>query len=126
MLKTLTVSILLIGSVFATVAAHASSDRPDHFKGKAVETVAQAQANIAEYNRQMAEILAGDSISAKNMAQIHMITYTLENALQHIEQQLDKLQKELEEIHLASERNDSNTIRQVAPGYLSGSSELFD
>jgi len=126
MLKISTVSILLIGSVLTTAVAHASDDRPDHFKGKAVETIAQAQANISEYNRQMAKILAADSLNAESLAKIHNITYTLENALEHIENQIEKLQEELEEIHLASERNDKKTIRRVAPSYLSHSKELFD
>lgn len=124
--KLLTILTLLMVAVFIGSVAHASDERPDHFKGKTVETIEQAKTNITEYNRQMAKILAADKVSVKDMLQIHKITYTLENALQHIDEQIEKLQEELEEIHLASERNDSKTIRRVAPGYLSTSKQLFD
>jgi len=103
-----------------------AGERVKHFKGEPSTTIEEARANLSEYHRRMAGILARDSLSPKDMMEIHQITYTLENALKYIADELKRLQEELEKIHLASERNDSATIRAVAPNYLSDSGRLFD
>ncbi len=122
--RAITLTSLLV-FVLSGSAAFAG-ERVEHFKGKPAATIEQARANLSEYHRRMAGILAGDSLSPKDMAEIHQITYTLENALKHIAGELKSLQEELEKIHLASERNEAATIRAVAPNYLSTYGRLFD
>lgn len=111
----------LIAPVFALAAlaatiAHAD-ERPEHFEGKSAENLEQALANLAEANAELEERLGGD-LSDEDMARIHELSYTMENALQHIQQDTESLAVTLEEIHLASERMDRSTVESQGPKYL--------
>jgi hypothetical protein len=110
-------SALAAATLFPGLAAHAS-DRPDHFEGQASETVAEAMANLAEANRTLESILASDSLSPQQLHEVHELTYTLENALARLGEELERSAVALEEVHLASERNDAETVRTQSAVYL--------
>lgn len=124
MRQTITLAALLLFILNSAVVF--AEDRVDHFAGKASNNIAQAQSNLTAYNRKIAALLAENKFTTSDMAEIHHITYTLENALAHMADQLKQLQEDLEKIHLASERNDASTIRAVTPGYLLTSKQLFE
>lgn len=113
-IRAMTLSLLLsvvVGNVYAV-------DRPDHFAGKASETLEQASSNFSESNRRLAEILSKEEISMAEMASIHELTYTLENALERIEEEYDQLAAQLEALHLASEGVDIGLARKLGDTYL--------
>ncbi len=95
-----------------------ADDRPDHFEGQSADTLEQARANLAEANREIAAILAQDEISMTDMARIHELTYTLENALERIDEEYDELEDQLEALHLASEGADIERARELGDAYL--------
>ena len=99
------------------VYAH-DDERPDHFEGEASETLEEAQARFAETNRRIADILAQDEVTMLDMAEIHKLTYTLENAIERIDQEYDRLEEQLEALHLASEGADVARVRSLADTYL--------
>ena len=103
-----------------------AEDRIAHYEGKSAENIEQAQVNLSKYNSRMAKLLSKDNLDTEDIQKIHNITYTLENALAHLEKQLEQLQVNLEEIHLASERGDGDTISQLGSDYLLKSKQLFD
>jgi len=121
-IRAVTLSLLMsvfVGNVYA-------DDRPDHFSGKASETLEQASSNFSEGNRRLAEILSKEEISMADMASIHKLTYTLENALERIEEEYDQLAAQLEALHLASEGADIGLARKLGDTYLESAEPFKD
>ncbi|ANB03296.1 DUF6746 family protein [Ectothiorhodospira sp. BSL-9] len=116
MKKYLMIAALTAGMAMSSTAALA--DRVDHFKGKSADTLEQALENFVEYNRKLEAALAGDELTPEAVAHIHELTYTLENALERMKQDLAELADTLEEVHLASEVNDVERIREEGRKYL--------
>lgn len=111
--------MLIIGG-----AANVHASDADHFEGKASETVEQAVENLTVYTEELKTLAAGD-LGSIEMARVHEVTYTLENALARINQEYESVAAALEEVHLASERVDTDTVRKQASVYAEGLSELI-
>lgn len=98
----LTVTALSLGLLsFGSVQAQDLAVK--HFKGVPSETYQQAISNLQQYNPKLSEIIAKDTLTPKDMAEIHQLTYTLENAIERIQIHLQQTAKVLEEVHQASE-----------------------
>jgi uncharacterized protein (DUF342 family) len=113
---------LLKGAVFAVSLAVAggavAEDRPSHFKGQAAPDLNTAVANFSEYNNRLEKILAGELTDA-DLATVHELTYTLENALEKINIDLEELAEILEKVHIASETANRDALKEAGPVYLS-------
>lgn len=94
------------------------SQRIDHYKPKASETLEQAVENMSEYNEKLAEILAKDELSANDLHNVHELSYTLEEALKKIHTDLAEVADVLEEVHIASEKSDAATVKSRGQAYL--------
>lgn len=116
--RCLSVLLLVFGFTASAVA-----DRIDHFHGKPADTLAEAIANFTEANRQLEKLLDG-RLSDADMAAIHELTYTLEVALEKINEELDELAEVLEEVHLGSESGDRDAVKANGQIYLSVAREL--
>src|SRR5690606_14131897 len=79
--------------------ASGAGERSAHFEGKPSATLAQAVANFSEYNLKLNAILDG-KVTDADMAEVHQLTYTLENALKKINEEMSALAGTLEEVHL--------------------------
>lgn len=90
----------------------------DHYQPKASETLEQAVANLGDYNSKLADILAKDELSAEDLHNIHELSYTLEEALEKIHTDLADVADVLEEVHLASEQADAETVSKSGQAYL--------
>lgn len=112
---------LCLGFAAYTIA----DERPDHFKGKPAETLSAAVTNFSDYNKQLAAVLAKDSLEPTDMVRVHELTYTLENALEKLREELDDLADVLEEVHVASERMDANTVKSQGQKYLGTAQEII-
>lgn len=100
-------------------AAPAMADqRPGHFKGKPAETLSAAVVNFSDYNKQLATVLAKDKLEPADMVKVHELSYTLENALEKLREELAGLADTLEEVHLASEKMDASTVKVQGQKYL--------
>ena len=95
----------------------------DHFEGKASDTLPQAVANFSEYNDKLEAVLEGE-LTPEAMNEVHRLTYTLENAIARMSEELDSLAETLEEVHLASESADTETVSEQGPAYLEKSRDL--
>lgn len=118
-------SVALLASLLLAPISHAE-ERPDHFKGEPAETLEQAVANLSEYNARLAAIVEKDELSDDDHAEIHELTYTLENALGKIKEELDVMAEDLEAVHLASEERADEVIAERAPAYLSAARKLVE
>lgn len=116
MIRSLSAAILAF--TLASSSLVFADERPDHYQGKAAETLEQAVANFSEYNRKLAEILAKKELVAADMHKVHELSYTLENALEKIRDELDDLEDVLEEVHEASESADIAEVKKYGQIYL--------
>ncbi len=124
MLKLICIALLTIANCCSLSAW--ASDRPDHFQGEPAETIEQALANFSEYNARLATLLEQDELSMADLALVHQLTYTLENALERIEIDLDKLSEALEALHLSSETANIEAARNNAENYLKAARRFRD
>jgi hypothetical protein len=121
-------SLLISTFVVATftTAVHASDDkRPDHFKGQASATLEQAISNLNEYNAKLAALLAKQQLEPLDMVEIHQLTYTLEVALEKLEDEIDTLKDVLEEVHKGSEMMQFERVRENGERYLATSQKIL-
>lgn len=102
--------------LFGTVAQ--ADDRPAHFKGETVSSWSQAHEVLDKYNQELAGILAQDKLTPQDGAKVHELTYSLENALEYMEDTIEKLAEQLEEVHVASEKNELDIIKNKGTVYL--------
>ncbi|MCA1806064.1 MAG: hypothetical protein LC646_12220 [Xanthomonadaceae bacterium] len=113
------VTLLTIGG-----PAHAD-ERPDHFKGLPANTLEEAVRNFSEHNHKLEAVLTQDTLTSRELFAIHELTYTLENALERINTELEALAETLEEVHVASETADTETVRSKGGEYLSVSRKMI-
>ena len=110
------------GLVSPAVASGAA-ETVQHYKGKPAETLPQAVANFSEYNRKLKALLDGPVTDA-DMAEVHQLTYTLENALKKINEEMAGLADTLEKVHQASEKLDRDAVIEHGRAYLSVSGQV--
>jgi septal ring factor EnvC (AmiA/AmiB activator) len=116
-------SALLTASLLLSSVSHAD-DSPEHFKGEPSHTLTQALANLSEYNQKLEAILKKDELSPQDMHEVHVLTYTLENALDKIDDSVDAMEDQLEDVHKASERGNTKTVKEQGKTYLDNAREL--
>lgn len=116
MIRYLATFAAVVASTFCALAF--ADERPSHYQGQPANTLEQAVANFSEYNNRLADILAKKELTAADMHQVHELTYTLENALEKIRDELDELEDVLEEVHEASEYADIKAVQKHGKAYL--------
>ena len=109
---------VVLTSLASTAWASGAGGQPAHFEGKSAETLVQAVANFAEYNNKLRAILDG-KVTDADMADVHQLTYTLENALKKINEEMTSLAVTLEDVHQASEKLDREAVLKHGRAYLS-------
>jgi len=90
----------------------------DHFKGEPAETLTQAVVNLSDYNNKLEQVLSGE-LTPDSMHEVHQLTYTLENALGKLDDELEDIAERLEKVHKASEHADPDTVQKQGQIYLS-------
>jgi hypothetical protein len=121
-------SILVFGAIalfsFSTASYADEQNRYEHFSGQPAKNLDQALFNLKNFNAKMAEIMAKDELTPQDMATIHQLSYTLENALQRLDEEVDTMQEVLEEVHLASESMDYETVQKQGKVYLESTGKI--
>ena len=121
--KFLTVSVGLL--MVASAPSWSDTDRVEHFAGESAESLDEALSHVDQYNRRLDELIAAGEVSAETSYQVHQLTYTLENALMRLEEELTAVKDTLERVHLASEANQGDVIEREGKRYLEHSARLF-
>jgi hypothetical protein len=110
-----------------SAASFASDERNyDHFPGLKAPTMAIALCNISRYNDLLMQIIKKDEISVAEMTEVHELTYTLENAIGKLSEDLIQAKVDLEQVHLASETLQVAIIKRHADLYLATTDALSD
>jgi hypothetical protein len=115
------VTVLAIGLGYGAMAM---AEEIDHYEGEPSETLQQAVENFSDYNAKLEEVLALETLSMADMQQVHEYTYTLERALAKMREDMGALAITLEEVHQASEREETEALRAVARRYLEAAAPL--
>lgn len=123
-MKKLSILFACVLTLGLAATAHADK-RPDHYKGEPAETLAAAVTNFSQYNQQLAAILAKDTLAPADLGKVHELTYTLENALEKLREELGDLADTLEEVHVASEKNDTKGVKEQGQKYLETAQEII-
>lgn len=110
-------TVLFGAAVLLTSAAF--GDDEDHFEGLPSETLEQAVANLRSHTALLEARLAGP-VDQEAMMEIHEISYTLENAVERLSAEIGRLADVLEDVHLASERWDDETVREQGADFVQG------
>lgn len=112
---------IIKGAVLAASLVVASGavaeEQAGHFKGLAAPDLQTAVAHFSEYNNRLEQLLAGD-LTDMDLVKIHELTYTLENALEKINIDLEELAHTLEKVHVASETYNRDALKEAGPAYL--------
>ncbi|MEA1988017.1 MAG: DUF6746 family protein [Pseudomonadota bacterium] len=108
---------LLMASLLALSSATFASEAR-HFKGEKAESLSQAVQQFSEENKKLQAILQKGTVEPKEMADIHIMTYTLENALAKLKSELDTIEELLEDVHKASEHGDTQKVLKQGQKYL--------
>ncbi len=120
----LTLTTLLTSAAGLGVAQADEDQRYEHFKGQPAKNLDQALFNLANFNAKLEDIMAKDELTPNDMATIHQLSYTLENALQRLDEEVDTMQEVLEEVHLASESMDYETVQKQGKVYLESTAKI--
>lgn len=118
--------VMLAGLLSSGMAVADEHERAEHFEGKEAKTLEEAVTNFSEGNAELAEILAADTISNEQMGEIHMLTYTLENALQKIDAEVEAMAMSLEDVHLGSETLNQERVATNGADYLEAAQTLVE
>lgn len=110
-----------LGTCLATSTL--ASERLAHFKGVPSTSLEEAVTHLADYNQRLADTLAQE-LTSERMAEVHMLSYTLENALKKIDEELQQIAATLEEVHIASETADPQTVKAQGARYLEAARTL--
>lgn len=101
-------------------AATVSASEVRHYKGEDVNTVEEALSVLKKYNGELETLLKADELKPQDMAKIHQMTYSMENALKILEGSLNITQRNLEELHLSSETMETDKAKIYGQLYLEG------
>ncbi|TVS00543.1 MAG: hypothetical protein EA406_00405 [Rhodospirillales bacterium] len=122
----LTGVVLAMGITTAPHYASADDARVDHYKGLPAETLDDAVKNFSEYNRRLEAILDKNELTSDDLDAVHQLSYTLENALEKIREELSALAEILEEVHVASETGEADRVIAEGGAYLSVARKLIE
>jgi hypothetical protein len=117
MRRTLAVVGLAAATILAAGPLQADEARVEHYGGKPAPNLEQAVKNLHETNREL-ETRLSQEMTESNMDRIHRLSYTLENALKRLDDDLDKIADVLEGMHLASERMNADAVQSYGSAYL--------
>lgn len=108
---------LLGAAMFLTPPA--LGEDTDHFEGLPSETLEEAVASLRSHTALLEARLAGP-VDQDAMMDIHELSYTLENAVERLSAEIERLADALEEVHLASEQWDDDTVREQGAVFVEG------
>lgn len=112
----------LIAGMFSLIlfagAPLAQAERAAHFEGEAAPTLDAALANLTEHNAHLAELITQETLDPHALHAVHQLTYTLENAVETLRNELEAAAEALEAVHIASETSDPDTVRSAGQQYL--------
>lgn len=116
-------ALALSATLFAAPAV-ADEERPQHFDAVEPKSLQEALTYFAIYSEALEELLAKEKLTAADLSRVHEMSYTLENALAKMREELAGTADALESVHLASERADAETVRAQGAAFLKAAKQF--
>ena len=120
---TRTLSLIALATALAFAPAAFADDkapeRVSHYQGKQANDVGEAIANLREGNARLKELLSG-GVSEYDMQDIHNVSYTLEEAVARLREELGVIADDLENMHFYSEGYKRDDVLEYGNAYLNG------
>lgn len=116
---------ILVISALVNGANIIADENYDHFPSLEAPNLTIALCNLGSFNQQLADITSKPELTATDMVKIHELTYTLENAIARIREELTATAADLEKVHKASERLDGKTIATTGEKYLATTNQIL-
>ncbi len=124
LIKTSIISLLFIFSVTAGNAF--AGERADHYKGKVPKSLGQAMNYLRSHNTQLNTLLKAEKLSPQQLDEIHQMTYTMENAIKKLKNEVTLISDSLEALHKASETGKTKITKNLGEKYLLLSKPLVE
>lgn len=121
-------SLALYAVIAMAPSAHAAETPPqrvDHFQAKQADGVVEAIANLREANAKLAELLSGE-VNDYAMNDIHSLSYTVEESLTRIIEEMKMLLDTAGDMHFATEGLKRDAVIDYGDAYLSGVRKIID
>jgi len=115
---------LAMGLLTGPALADEDKEAYEHYRAEKAETLEQAVKNFSEYNKRVADVLKKSELSPADVEEIHEATYTLENALERMEEGMEGLEETLETLHRASEAHQVTAVREAGKAYLKTAGQM--
>lgn len=109
-------------------SAHAAEPPPqriDHFQAKHADSVEEAIANLRDANAKLAQLLSGE-VNDYAMHDIHSLSYTVEESLTRIIDEMKMLLDTAGDMHFATEGLKREAVIDYGDAYLSGVRKVID
>lgn len=116
-------TLALSATLFAAPAL-ADEDRPQHFDAVEPRSLQEALTYFGIYSEALEELLAKETLTRADLSRVHEMSYTLENALAKMREELASTADALESVHLASERADAETVRARGAAFLKAAKQF--
>ena len=120
-----TLIIYLLFTCVATGNAFAG-ERADHYKGKVPKSLDQAMSYLRSHNAQLNTLLKTEKLSPQQLDEIHQMTYTMENAIKKLKNEVTVISDSLEALHKASETGKTKITKNLGEKYLLLSKPLVE
>lgn len=114
----LALSLCLLSPIMA-------EERAPHHDGKPAPTLTVALDNLKKANAELAEILQKKKLSGGDLNQVHILSYTIENALERIGIEQKRLAELMEEVHVASEQSEPEKVKSSGAAFLKAAAPLL-
>lgn len=125
-----TYALIALATGFAMAPLCQASDSPppervSHFAAKKADNVEQAVANLKEANAKLAELLSGE-VDDHAMHDIHSLSYTIEESLATLIDEMRMLLDTAGDMHFATEGLKRDAVIDYGDAYLSGVRRIID
>jgi hypothetical protein len=123
-------TLIALAAACAMLAAplHAADPAPprvDHYQARQADGIAETVANLKEANRKLAELLGGE-VDEYAMHDIHSLSYTIEESLLRLANELRQLHGIAGDMHFATEGMKRDAVIDYGEAYLSGVRKIID
>ena len=90
----------------------------DHYKGKPSPNLQSALCHLQSHDTDLQAMVSNETMKVEDLAKLHQMTYTMEVALQKVQEELVKAAESLEKVHKASEVLAGDKVKSAASEYL--------
>lgn len=117
-------NLLLSAALTLPTLCYADNESVDHFQGEEPQSLAHAKMMVQQSHQQIEALLRNEKLTTEEIHELHELTYSLENAVAFIQEDIKNAADALETLHKASETYDPKKTRDSAKVYLQAAKVL--